>query len=73
MSRYVSPGGFHRHECPDCGCVWEHRDPDSPTKPACHGRIGDGHTCPGCRIGYSTRWYEGPAAPTFTTFPKAIP
>lgn len=73
MSRYVSPAGFHRHECQDCGCVWEHRNPDDLNKAACKDKIGGGHKCPDCGVGPETFWYEGPAAPKFTTFPQAIP
>jgi hypothetical protein len=26
MMPYASPDGYHRHSCPECGCIWEHAD-----------------------------------------------
>ncbi len=50
-SHYYDAGGFHRHKCPDCGCVWNHPD----------GSDGD-HECPKC-FAYMTVKYYGPKAP----------
>ena len=45
--------GSHKHQCPDCGTVWEHSD-------FCAGS-DEAHSCPkdGCG-GVSWRKYDGP-------------
>lgn len=51
----IDPDGSHKHECPECGAVWEHSNRCVNDEQA--------HHCPkpGCS-GASWRHYEGPKA-----------
>lgn len=37
---YVSPEGYHRHKCNNCGHIWEHSD--------CMAGDDDAHKCTKC-------------------------
>lgn len=41
----------HAHQCDDCGHIWRHPDDTVRTSPEEFDRA---HTCPACRIGFST-------------------
>jgi hypothetical protein len=66
MPAYTSPLGYHRHLCPECGTVWEHRD-GGPDKARCGGPAAT-HDCPkpGC-YSFDVFQYRGPRAPDYTT------
>lgn len=50
--------GTHKHECPDCGAIWEH--------PNARSGDADAHVCPSCKVQMPTPWfrYDGEAPPT---------
>lgn len=41
ITAYVDRPGHHRHQCFECGTVWEHAN-------SCSQMLTE-HTCPGCR------------------------
>lgn len=49
LTVYEDVDGMHRHQCPDCGTVWEHSDDNSGIKFA--------HTCPGCGCYKPGAWF----------------
>ena len=53
------PNGTHKHECADCGTVWEH--PDS------RGGDEEAHTCPACKVMMAPPWFKyfGEVVPTY--------
>jgi len=51
---YQSPDGFHRHECPNCGTIWEHSD--------AWWDIDKTHHCPTCSREQLYK-YNGPKSP----------
>ncbi len=61
------PDGTHRHQCTECGCIWEH--------PNSRQGDGDAHTCPGCGFNDGGPWwhYEGPDAPAYVEGPDGYP
>jgi hypothetical protein len=64
---YKSPEGFHRHQCPRCKTVWEHRDFLNLAKDECQGPAAT-HDCPRPGCGGEETWqYLGPIAPVFST------
>lgn len=54
MTRYRDKPGWHRHQCLECGLVWEHQDT--------HKGDVEAHRCPCCG-NVCLFWYEGPTAP----------
>lgn len=53
---YVSPEGWHRHQCHFCNFIWEHHDSNDLK----HGDQG-AHECPSChRCNWSLGIYDGP-------------
>lgn len=62
---YSSPPGRHRHQCPDCGAIWEHEDVCSEL-PFREKILA--HSCPQypkCR-GLASKPYTGAEPPTKT-------
>lgn len=59
QDHYISPFGYHRHQCKFCNYVWEHHDMNDVE----HGEEGT-HECPTChRCNWSLGIYEGTLAP----------
>lgn len=52
---FTVPGPKHKHQCPACGCIWEHGDDCVDSESA--------HTCPRCG---ERQWfkYNGPEGVT---------
>src|SRR4051812_15049713 len=59
MMNEPDPNGNHKHECPDCGTVWEH--------PNTRAGDDDAHTCPSCKVMMPHPWYhyDGDAVPVY--------
>lgn len=61
---YADRPNWHRHQCPECGTVWEHENPpeDDVSTEAERDLYRSRHKCPGCGCG--ERWrYTGPLPP----------
>lgn len=58
MTAYEDKPDHHRHQCTECGFVWEHR-----TLLASEDMPLGYHTCPGCKARHQTARYDGPDAP----------
>lgn len=63
---YTSPENHHRHECNDCGALFEHRDPAGPLSPK--ERIRK-HRCPNCGA-TAFGAYHGEFAPDYSQTPE---
>lgn len=57
---------MHKHQCPECRCVWQHERPALGAPDECHTRFNDvAHDCPKCGT-EETFKYHGPKPAEFT-------